>query len=142
MKLEKFAVLQHLTIKLAARNCAVGWNAEWQNWDLKVRRGALGEAKLRLAVEHHGGPKRVAKVSATTRQSKPLYLAQAALTAAALATGALGWWLALAVLAALLALLWMALTAEANRLEATVRSVADEVTAELDPDRVGEGPPR
>jgi len=142
MNLEKYALLQRLSGQLRARNCAVGWNSDWQDWDLRVWRGALGEIKLRLAVEHHGGPRRVAKVAVATRQTTPFYWVQAALAVAALGTGALGLWAIPAVLAALLALLWIGLTAEANRLEATVRSVADEVAAELDPQAGDAGPPR
>ena len=36
-------------------------------WDMRLRRGALGEASLRMVVEHHGGPRRVARFAAGIR---------------------------------------------------------------------------
>jgi hypothetical protein len=133
MKLERYALLKRLTDKLNTRNCAVGWNSDWQDWDLRVRRGALGEARLRLAVEHHGGPQRVAKIAVSIRQPASFYWVQATLAVAAVVAAALGLWVAPIALAALLALVWIAPTAEANRLESALRSVADEVAAEMDP---------
>jgi len=131
MALEKFPFLERLTLRLAARTCAVGRNADWQDWDLQVRRGALGEARLRMAVEHHGGPTRVAKLSAVIGQSKTFYWVQGTLAASALTMGALGLHLPFVVLASLLALSLLAPTVEASRLETAIRSAAHEVAAEL-----------
>jgi len=132
--LEKYAFLDRLTKRLVVRGCAVGWNAEWEDWDLKVRRGALGEAKLQMVVEHHGGPRRLARLSATIWPPQPFYWLQGALLVSALVMGALGLYLPLAVLSAFWATLWVAPTREANRLEAAVQSAADEVVWELCPD--------
>jgi glycosyltransferase involved in cell wall biosynthesis len=135
MGLEKYAFLERLTEKLAARRCAVGWNAEWQDWDLKIRRGALGEVQLRMVVEHHGGPRRLAHLSAVIRPSKALYWLLGILAASAVAMGLLDLYLPLAVHGVSLAILWIAPIIEANRLEAAVRSAADEVAEELRPSR-------
>lgn len=139
LPLEKYAFLERLTRKLVARGCAVCWNADWQDWDLKVRRGALGEAKLRMVVEHHGGPKRLARLSAAIRPPKALYWLQGALAASGAAIGALGLHLPLAFLGASLAILWIAPIVEANRLEVAIRSTADEVARELGPREAGSG---
>ncbi len=129
--LEKYTFLDCLTRKLVARGCAVGWNADWQDWDLKVRRGALGEAKLRMVVEHHGGPKRLARLSAALRPPKGLYWLQGALAASGAVIGALGLHLPLALIGAFLTILWIAPIVEANRLEAAVQSAAADVAREL-----------
>ena len=135
--MEKYAFLDRLTRKLTGRGCAVGWNADWQDWDLKVRRGALGEAKLRMVVEHHGGPRRLARLLAEIRPPKALYWLQGILAASAVGLGVLGLYLPLAILAAFMAILWISPIREANRLEATLRSTADQVTRELQPDTPG-----
>jgi hypothetical protein len=137
--LEKYGFLERLTSKLVGRGCAVGWNPDWQDWDLKARRGVLGEAKLRMVVEHHGGPKRLARLAAVIKPSKSLYYLQALLAASAATMSALGLYLPLVILGACLGMLWIAPIAEANRLEAVVQSAADEVTRELGAGEVGEG---
>lgn len=53
-------------------------NPDWLDWDFKVRRGVLGEAVLRMVIEHHGGPRRLARVSAVIRPASALYWSQAA----------------------------------------------------------------
>ncbi len=131
MALEKYSFLERLTVKMTARRCAVGWNAEWQDWDLKIRRGALGEVQLRMVVEHHGGPRRLARLSAVIRPSKSLYWLLGVLAASAVAMGVLDLHLPLAVHGASLAILWIAQILEANRLEAAVRTATDEVAEEL-----------
>ncbi|HSB70842.1 MAG TPA: glycosyltransferase [Candidatus Methylomirabilis sp.] len=128
---EKFTFLDRLTRNLVARGCAVGWNADWQDWDLKVRRGVLGEAQLRMVVEHHGGPRRLARLSTVIRSAKPLTWFQGALAASAMGLGFLGHYLPLVVLAVVLGLLWVACLVEADRLEVAVRSAADEVADRL-----------
>ena len=132
MALEKYAFLDCLTRKLVALGCAVGWNSDWQDWDLKVRRGALGEAKLQMVVEHHGGRNRLARISVVIRQPKALYWLQGALAASGAVIGAFGLHLLpLPVVGAFLAILWMGLIVEANRLEAAVHSAAADVAREL-----------
>jgi glycosyltransferase involved in cell wall biosynthesis len=129
--LEQYAFLERLTKKLVARGCAAGWNPDHHDWDLKVRRGALGEAQLRIVVEHHGGAKRLARLSATVAPTRAIHWLLGLTVVAALTVGALGMPLALGVIAALLGVLWVAPIVEANRLEVIVRSEADNVAEEL-----------
>ena len=113
------------------QGCAVGWNEAWQSWDLRIRRGVLADAELRLVIEHHGGPRRLARLSALIKQTKILYSLQVLTAAFAVAMGTAGLFLPLAVLVALSSVLWLAPSREASRLESAIRSVADEVAAEL-----------
>ncbi len=131
MGLEKYALLERLTRKLVARGCAVGWNPTSEAWDLKVRRGALGGARLRMVVEHHGGPKRLARLSAVIQPSRAIYWTQGALAASIGTLGALGSHLGLPAAEALFAVLWVAPILEATRLEAGLQSALDEVALEL-----------
>jgi len=87
-----------------------------------------------MVVEHHGGPRRLARLSATIQPPQPFYWLQGALLVSALAMGALGLYLPLAILGAFCAALWVAPIREANRLEAAVQSAADDVVWELCPD--------
>ena len=138
VELEKFTFLDRLTQRLAARGCAVGWNADRHDWDLKVRRGALGEAELRMVVEHQGGPQRVGRLAATIRLPRTVYWAQGTLVGLALALGALGLRVPVAVVGALLSVLWIAPIREANRLEAAVQSATAEVARDLGGNESGE----
>jgi O-antigen biosynthesis protein len=130
--LDKYAFLERLTAKLFAAGCAVGWNHVADDWDLKVRRGALGEARARTVVEHHGGPRRLVRLSATIRPSRSIVWAQAVLAAAGLGFGVLGLWLPFALVALATAVLWVAPIAEASRLEAAIQVAAEEVVETLE----------
>lgn len=84
-----------------------------------------------MVVEHHGGPRRLARLSATIGPSKALRWLPAVLAPSAAGLGALGLHLPLAILGVFLVLLWIGPIIEANRLEAALRSAADEVASEL-----------
>jgi hypothetical protein len=131
--MEKYAFLERLTKKLIARGCAVGWNPESEDWDVKARRGALGEARLRMVVEHHGGAKRLGRLSALIRPSRSVYWAQGALAIGAAALAALDLDIPLAVVGVFMALLWVAPIGEANRLEAAIQAAAEDALSELGP---------
>jgi len=134
MGLEKHAILNGITRRLTQMGCAVGWNPVSEAWDLKIRRGTLGETTLSAVVEHHGGPKRLARVRTVTRPPNALFWLYGillALTGAVAGLGALP--PAAIALPACLAILWVAPIVEANRLEAAIRYAADEVSRELQP---------
>lgn len=134
--LEKYSFLERLTRKLSAIGCAVGWNPDTETWDLKVRRGALGEATLQMVIEHHGGPKRLARFFTVIRPPMWLYWCQGAMVTSAVLMGAFGFHLSLGVVGAFLAIFWIAPIVEGNRLEAAVRSAADDVVWELQGERL------
>lgn len=132
MGLEKNAFLDRMTSALVGIGCAVGWNPDSEVWDVKVRRGTLGEATLSVVIEHHGGPKRVARFQMTTQPPQVLYWLYTILAGLTGLTAALsGSTLAITVLALALLILWVAPIREANRLEAAIRFAADEVAGEL-----------
>jgi GT2 family glycosyltransferase len=129
--LEKHAFLERLTRRLNARYCWVGWNPAFQDWDLRLRRGALGEAEVRMVIEHHGGPRRLARFAATIRPGTTIYWVKGTLAALVALTSVLALPISCAVFTGLLGSLWVGATREANRLERGLRSAADEVLREL-----------
>jgi glycosyltransferase involved in cell wall biosynthesis len=130
MSLEKHAILERLTSLLANRGCAVAWNPDFKPWDMRLRRGALGEASLHMVVEHHGGPRRVARFSAGIRPTGAISCALGILAVAAGTMAALRFPLPAAVLSALLGLLWVASIREADRLEAGLLAATDRLCLE------------
>jgi len=131
--MEKFAFLDRLTKKLGARGCSVGWNPDSQDWDLKVRRGALGEAKVQMVVEHHGGAKRLGRLAAQIKPSRSVYWVQAILALTAVTLARLGLYVPLGVVVLLAAAMWLAPINEADRLEGAIESAMEEIVAELGP---------
>ena len=131
MRLDKDIILERLTRLLNARGCAVGWNSNFEAWDLKLRRGALGEAWLRMVVEYHGGPRRVARFSADLRPSQAILWTVAAAATGAIASAAAGFSLASAAFSALLIILWTGCNREINRLECGLQAATEEVCGEL-----------
>jgi hypothetical protein len=105
----------------------VAWNPDHQSWDLKLRRGALGEALLCLVVEHHGGPRRLARFSADIRPNQAISWALGILAFATGAAAALELTGAALVLATLLGVLSVATIREADRLEVGIRAATDEI---------------
>ena len=82
-------------------------------------------------VEHHGGPKRLARLRAVIRPSRVLYWFQACLALAAMTMGAIGLPWALAVCLAFLGLLWIGPLVEADRLERVLHAAAEQVVDRL-----------
>jgi cellulose synthase/poly-beta-1,6-N-acetylglucosamine synthase-like glycosyltransferase len=140
--LDKYALLQGVSARLSAAGCAVGWNPPHAAWDIWTRRGSLSEAKILVVIEHHGGPKRLARVSAVVRPSTPVFWVQMILGLAGASLGMLGF-LAPAVLAALaFCVLWVATVLHANRLELAVVANTAEAAEELQFPKVGASCPK
>jgi hypothetical protein len=127
MRLEKHAILERVTTLLASRGCAVAWNPDYEPWDIRLRRGALGEASIRMVVEHHGGPRRVARFAAAIKPNGAISCALGILALAAGTMVVLRLPLPAAGLGALLGLLWFASIREADRLEAGLLAATDRV---------------
>src|SRR5262245_2984936 len=134
---EKHALLERLTKKMVRTGRAVGWNQIWQDWDLKIRRGVLAEAELRLVVEHHGGPRRLARVSAVIRQTKILYWLQAGMALFAVSAWAADFYFTSIVSIWMFVISYLLPLQEGSRLEMTLKSAADGIVSELG-DVVGE----
>jgi len=129
--LDRTPFLEQLTTTLRLRNCAVGWNSDAQPWDLKVRRGVLGEAQVHMVVEHHGGAKRLARLSAILRPTRSLHSVQMSAAGCVAASAISQQPAGLLVSAAILALAWVAPIVEANRLEAVIQGASEDVAREL-----------
>lgn len=133
MVLDKETFLKRLLEKLTRPGCAVSCNSVADDWDLKVRRGALAIAWLRMVAEHHGGAKRVARLSVVIRASRTLrWVYGGIISAFALVLELSGQITPAGVLAFAFALLWIAAIKEANRLEALIISAAGSAAEELE----------
>jgi len=133
--LEKNAFLDRLLRKLTRPGCAVSCNGMFDDWDLKLRRGALGTAWLRMVVEHHGGPKRLARLSVGIAPSRPVYWVYGTVAALALVMEQFGGIMPAAAMAMVFAVLWMAAITEANRLEDSIMVAAADAARELEAER-------
>jgi GT2 family glycosyltransferase len=133
--LEKYSFLERLTTRLTAGHAAVGWNPSTEAWDLKIRRGILGEAFVQMVVEHHGGAKRLARLSGAICFTPWMRKLLATFLTASLLMVITGHPM-IAALTGLTGLAaWVAPVREGSRLEAAIQSAADAVTAELDEPR-------
>jgi len=131
--IDKFPFLGRLSDNLIAQGCAVGWNPQSESWDMRVRRGALGDLLFTMVVEHLGGAKRQARFSATIRPPKTvrwvlLVLSIIAAVTAMVSPGHTSLWILLAALV----VMWIAPIVEASRLEVAIRTATDDVAAELE----------
>jgi hypothetical protein len=91
--------LRGLEARLAARGAAVIRGGDFDRWDLEVRGGLLGAARVRVALEEHGSGRQLVRVRLWPRASR-LGLAVAAVLAGLCApAAATGEMLAAAVLA-------------------------------------------
>jgi hypothetical protein len=141
MALDKYPFLDLLTRRLNQAGCAVGWNPDIANWDLKARRGAMSEAMLRLVIEHHGGPKRLARISAEIRPPKSTRLLMLVLAGMTAAFSFGGFRIPAGVGLFSLLVLWLALTIQAQRMERGLISICDSVAHELQTGRAHECQP-
>jgi hypothetical protein len=131
MEFEKFGILTSLTKKLNSLGYAVGWNPDFQDWDLKVRRGALGEIKIQMVVEYHGNQKTLSRFSGTIKSPRGIYWAQGILATSAVVWGMIGSLLPFLICLTFLGVLWGASSLEANRLEEVLQTAVLEVADEL-----------
>jgi GT2 family glycosyltransferase/LmbE family N-acetylglucosaminyl deacetylase len=135
MALEKYAFLDRLLRTLTRPGCAVSCNAIFDDWDLKLRRGALGIAWVRMVTEHHGGPKRLARLKVVIAPPRSLYWVYGMIAALALVVERLGGIIPAVVVAMGFAAFWVAGIAEANRLEAGIVTAGANVARELEAER-------
>ena len=126
-RLDRYPILTRLTEVCSDRGCAVEWNASFESWDLRLRRGALNEASVRVVVEHHGGPRRRARFAAVIRPNRVMSLAIVICLGIAGVLSALQLFPPSIASMGLGSVLWFASIREADRLEGGVRAVADGV---------------
>jgi cellulose synthase/poly-beta-1,6-N-acetylglucosamine synthase-like glycosyltransferase len=83
--------LESIEAELRRSGCAVLQGGEYDRWDLNIRGGTLGAARLRMAVEEHGGGRQLVRVRSWPRYSRVgvgLIALFAALAAGAVVAGA------------------------------------------------------
>jgi hypothetical protein len=131
--IDKFPFLERLSSRLIASGCAVGWNPSSESWDLRTRRGALGDLLFTMVVEHLGGPHRQARFSAVIRPPKTVQWTLALLAGVAAITAIVNPAdNSLPLLLVALIVMWIAPIVEANRLEVAIRTATEDVAAELE----------
>lgn len=59
---DQYELLEEIESLLSRRGCAVSSGDGWSSWDLSLRRGGWAKAALQLAVENHGGQKRLFRI--------------------------------------------------------------------------------
>ena len=135
MALEKNVFLSRLLRTLTRPGCVVRCNAIFDDWDLKLRRGVMGAAWVRMVTEHHGGPKRLARLKVVIAPPRSLYWVYGMIAELALVMERFGEIIPALVVTMGLAVLWIAGIAEANRLEAGIVTAAANAARELEAER-------
>jgi hypothetical protein len=139
--LDKYALLQAVSARLSAAGCAVGWNPTHAAWDIWARRGSLSEAKIFAVIEHHGGAKRLARVSAVVRPSTPVFWIHVVLGLAGAGLGMLGLFAPVALVALAFCVLCVATVWHASRMESAIVANTAEAAEELQFPKVVPFPP-
>ncbi len=67
--LEKEGLIQGLMDFLLPRKYLIDVDRGWNDWDIEVHRGAFSRAEVAVAVENHGGNKRLLRVRCRQRLS-------------------------------------------------------------------------
>jgi hypothetical protein len=131
MQLDRYAILSLMMRRLAGKGLFVGWNPATEVWDLRAGRGALAESRLNAVVEHHGGPRRLARISAVVGPPSSIRWTLGIVAALTAGLGVSGQAVAAGALGVFGVLLWVATAFEINRLEGVLLATADEVAREL-----------
>jgi GT2 family glycosyltransferase len=87
--------LRQLEQELRQRGAAVRRGGAFDRWDLEVRTGGLGGARILSATEEHGSGHQLVRFRAWRRASATAFTCAAAVAAFALATSAIAWPLAI-----------------------------------------------
>ena len=88
---EKEELLEGVIRFLLPRKYLIAHDLGWSNWDLEIHGGVWSKARVRVATENHGGPKRLFNVRCVVKPSRAANIA-------------LGGWTALIALGAYLAI--------------------------------------
>jgi O-antigen biosynthesis protein len=81
---------------------AVFAGGSWDRWDLHLRGGLIGAARLRMGVEEHGGGRQMVRIEVTPYVSTAVTAIVAAVVVAAVAATVVGAWQSALLLAAVL----------------------------------------
>jgi hypothetical protein len=126
-----------------SEGAVVASGGDWDRWDLQVRGGLLGGARLRLGIEEHGSGQQLVRVRSWPRASSPALVLVALLTALAVLAGVGDATAAAILLAAFAVLALTRLLYECSLACAVVRKLPSRAFAEDEPPRPLEPePPR
>jgi GT2 family glycosyltransferase len=112
--------LGELEARLRGAHAAVRRGGDYERWDLEIRVGALGAARVRLGIEEHEGGRQMARWRMWPRPSSPAAIAAALLAALALGAALDQAWLAALPLGAAAGVLAWRVAADCGRALATI----------------------
>src|SRR5439155_14605560 len=93
--------LQQLEDELRREGCVVRHGGEYDRWDLQIRGGMLGAARVRMAVEEHGSGRQLVRYRSWPRWSRSGLAITTVFAALALGAALDGAWVACSVLGAI-----------------------------------------
>jgi hypothetical protein len=111
--------LRAIEAQLRRESCAVLQGSEYDRWDLQVRGGIMGAARMRMAVEEHGAGRQLVRLRMWPRYSRVGLALIASFAGLAVGAGLAGAWVA----SGILGVIAVALAASAVRDTATAVGV-------------------
>ena len=127
---------------LADQGAVVGSGGDWDRWDLAVRGGVLGSARLRIAIEEHGAGRQHIRVRTWPRPGRVGLVLVAVLAILAVLAGAGEAEAASMLLASFAVVVAARLLYECSVACATARATLGTAFADVDPDVTHEPEPR
>ena len=133
--------VRRLSSALGHEGAVVASGGDWDRWDLSVRGGLLGCARMRLGLEEHGAGQQLVRVRTWPRAGRPALVLLALLAGLAALAAAGSATTAVIVLAAFAAIVLGRLLYECSVACATVRAALPRAFVDPDPDPgSGSGP--
>jgi hypothetical protein len=127
--------VRRLSSALGHEGAVVASGGDWDRWDLSVRGGLLGCARMRLGLEEHGAGQQLVRVRTWPRAGRPALVLLALLAGLAALAAAGSATTAVIVLAAFAAIVLGRLLYECSVACATVRAALPRAFVDPDPDR-------
>jgi GT2 family glycosyltransferase len=117
--------LQRLEDELRREGCVVRHGGEYDRWDLQIRGGMLGAARVRMAVEEHGSGRQLVRHRSWPRWSRSGLALTIVFTALSIAAAIDGAWVACAVLGAISLVFTVSAIRDCGRATGSVLRVLD-----------------
>jgi len=117
--------IEGLRSSLRSQGALAAAGGDCDRWDLQIRGGLFGAARIRLAVEEHGAGKQLLRWRAWPRQSLGFLIIAAVLAALALGAAADHAWTAASVLAGCVILMVLRVVLEGGRALGCARSALE-----------------
>jgi len=114
---------------------------DYDRWDLEVRTGPLGAARVHMAIEEHGAGRQLVRLRAWPRSSASVIVVAALALALSVGAGQAQAWLPCAVLAAFAGLVALGAVHDSGAAVAAVERSVRHLRSDADADRPGAGLP-